>query len=69
MGRTVLNRLVQQCSQYSSVVVQVPALRIAPNADLGNYDKNPVGIRAKAISKQIEKAEDDIQACFKSLSQ
>lgn len=73
MGRSVYDKFVQQCSRYSSIVVQVPALRIDPNLDMSVYgndrDKYPVAVRAKAVSKQIEKAEEDIQACFKSLNQ
>jgi hypothetical protein len=34
-----------------------------------NIDRHPVGIRAKAIANQIRKAEDDMQACFKSPAQ
>lgn len=34
-----------------------------------NIDRHPTAIRAKAIANQIRKAEDDLQACFKSLTQ
>ncbi|WP_368508723.1 hypothetical protein [Bradyrhizobium lupini] len=73
MGKTVLDKFVQQCSSLNSVVIQVPAMRVTSSESLSAYDYNidrhPVGIRAKAIANQIRKAEDDMQACFKSLSQ
>lgn len=73
MGKAVLDKFVQQCSNLSSVVIQVPAMRVTSSESLSAYDNNidrhPVGIRAKAIANQIRKAEDDLQACFKSLTQ
>jgi hypothetical protein len=73
IARTVLEKFVQQCGRYSSVVVQIPALRVPPGADFSSYDndrdKHPVAIRAKGISKQIEQAENDIEACFKAVKQ
>lgn len=73
MGKAVLDKFIQQCNSLSSVVIQVPAMRVASSESLSAYDYNidrhPVGIRAKAIANQIRKAEDDMQACFKSLAQ
>lgn len=73
MGKAVLDKFAQQCSHLSSVVIQVPAMRVTSGESLSAYDYNidrhPTAIRAKAIANQIRKAEDDLQACFKSLTQ
>jgi hypothetical protein len=72
MGGAVLNKFVQQCSHFNSVIIQVPALRVPTSENFASYgyqvEKHPTAARAKAISDQIRKAQDDIQACFKSLA-
>jgi len=69
MAQTVLEKFIQQCERYSSVVIQAPALRVSPNDDFkdDNRDNHPVAIRAQGISKQIQQAENDKSACFKSV--
>lgn len=73
MGNSVLEKFTQQCGHLSSVVIQVPAMRVTSSESLSAYDynidKHPVAVRAKAIANQIRKAQDDMQACFKSLGQ
>ncbi|WFU44151.1 hypothetical protein QA640_17880 [Bradyrhizobium sp. CB82] len=68
MGNSVLEKFTQQCAHLSSVVIQVPAMRVTSSESFSAYDYNidrhPVAVRAKAIANQIRKAQDDMQACF-----
>jgi hypothetical protein len=72
VAKTVKERFVQQCSRFSSIVIQVPALAIPRPTDDSSYDfdrsKHPVAIQAKALSTQIDKAAADMETCFKSVS-
>jgi hypothetical protein len=73
IAHTVLEKFVQQCERYSSIVIQIPALRVPLGADFSAYgndrDKHPVAVRAKGLSNQVEQAEDDIEACFKAVKE
>jgi hypothetical protein len=72
LGRNVIANFVQQCDRLSKVVIQVPALRIAKDADYSAYnydrDKHPTAIRLDAVVKQIERAQKDIDGCFLSVT-
>lgn len=65
MGNSVLEKFTQQCGHLSSVVIQVPAMRVTSSESLSvydyNIDKHPVAVRAKAIANQIRKAQDGMQ--------
>ncbi len=72
LGRIVVEKFIQQCARYNEVVIQIPNLRIPRDADMSPYnynsDKHPASVRLEAIRKQIEKAENDIEACFKTVA-
>ena len=71
LAAQVVDNFIWQCGHYSTVVIQIPALRIA-DTDLAPYGwnrgKHPASIRLEAVSKQIEKAEDDMCNCFQKLA-
>jgi len=71
LARLVVSNFEQQCARYKNTAIQIPALRIPREEDFSkyNYDrsKHPTNIRLELIGKQIEKAEEEIEACFKAV--
>lgn len=72
LARNVVANFARQCERYSTITIQIPALRIPKDADFSAYDydrdKHPISLRLAALNKQLEKVGRDIEDCFHSLT-
>jgi hypothetical protein len=72
LARNVVANFARQCERYSTITIQIPALRIPKDADFAAYDynrdKHPISLRLTALNKQLEKVGRDIEDCFHSVT-
>jgi hypothetical protein len=72
LARPVIAAFVQQCQRFSEVVIQVPQLRLAKDADFAKYNfdrsKDPIAQKAEAIKNSIFKLQKEIRTCFAAVT-
>lgn len=72
VGAQVVAKFAQQCGRYSKIAIQIPALRIPKGTDYSPYgydrSKHPTAVRLRAIAKQLENVEKEIEKCFRSVT-